>query len=109
LNLNLEPVLIAHFCLQGQWTEIPNPKLQITNKSQISLSNDQNLPSTVAYQFAPPLSLEQVFGILNFGHWNLPFNFAQVVSLSNHLRFVFWCLEFIQLTFILDASTGCSV
>jgi len=39
----------------------------------------------------------QLFGILNFGHCYLPFDFAQgdeVVSLSNHLVFVFCYLKF---------------
>jgi hypothetical protein len=40
--------------------EIPNYKHQITNKSQIPILNDQNR-----------------FGICNFGHCDLPFDFAQ--------------------------------
>jgi len=39
-----------------------------------------------------------LFGILNFGHCDLPFDLAQggeVVSLSNHLVFVICYLEFL--------------
>ncbi len=42
----------------------------------------------------------QLFGILNLGHCDLPFDFAQggeVVSLSNHLLFVFCYLRFLLL------------
>jgi len=45
-----------------------------------------------------------LFGILNFGHCDLPFDLAQdgeVVSLSNHLVFVICYLEF----FITESRT----
>jgi hypothetical protein len=60
--------------------EITNYKHQITNKFQIS--NKIN---------------RQLFGILKFGHCDLPFDLAQggeVVSLSNHLVFVICYLKF---------------
>jgi hypothetical protein len=47
----LESILDAEVCWSRGVYEIPNSKHQITNKSQIPISNDQNR-----------------FGILNFGH-----------------------------------------
>jgi len=73
-----------------QKNKIPNPKHQISNKSQISITNDQNIHSNCVVSLRKLLSVEnyaiwhklvlQVFGILNFGHWDL---------------FVFWDLEIV--------------
>ena len=63
--------------------EIANYKHQITNEFQIS------------NKIKNPL-----FEILNFGHCDLPFDLAQgaeVVSLPNHLVFVFCYLKFLLL------------
>jgi hypothetical protein len=40
--------------------------------------------------------IPNVFGSLEIGIWILPFDGLRVVSLSNHLLFVVWCLEFFQ-------------
>jgi len=62
--------------------KIPNPKHQITNKSQISISNDQNIRGSSIVSLSKPLAADDyailaqiladhVFGILNLDHCNL--------------------------------------
>jgi len=56
--------------------KFPNPKLQITNKSQIPIFNDRNrldLNNQINEIFPELkfLSFNIIKGVLNFGHWNL--------------------------------------
>jgi len=79
--------------------KIPNPdKLEITNfKHHLILKLGQKIPNDDT-QISNKIR-RQLFGILNFGHCDLPFDLAQggeVVSLSNHLVFVICYLEFLN-------------
>ena len=56
---------------QAPTVKISNNKHQITNKLQIQIFNDQN---SFDRSFFDILSM---FGILNFGHCDLPFDLAQ--------------------------------
>jgi len=58
--------------------EIPNTKHQITNKSQIPMTNDLNYfdfcniyENVFFNSFAILVEIICWFGVLNFGHWNL--------------------------------------
>ena len=51
--------------------KIPNLKHQITNKSQISITNDRNILRNCTGSLKKPCRLNHLFGILNLDHWNL--------------------------------------
>ena len=64
-------ILLQNTNKRAPTVKISNNKHQITNKFQISISNDQN---SLICSFSDILSM---FGILNFGHYDLPFDLAQ--------------------------------
>jgi hypothetical protein len=79
---------------KGQLSE-PKLELQLSNRDKLEITNYKH-QITNKFQISNKIK-SQLFGVLNFGHCDLPFDMAQggkVVSLSNHLVFVFCYLKF---------------